>query len=533
MECKSALKMRWTTVEVSMLTEEWANVCDSPDCKRLKGDNLSQVIFDRYNARCARTRQLRRSPQAVATQRDRMFRFAQFVANFDRAAPAKGSRVWFDLSSEEQLRVDIPMVWRRQLTTFTPDIFDTFKRSILPAENGENRKRAKKSVINNKKVKSQSSTKRQKVSAYVEPQPCWSTDEKVKLVKRCVRVMKLKGITLEDVEEMTYDKSFKCLASSKRSSFSAWRKLRTLLSSWRFICSFNVKHQPGWFELMETERDLLIAWGDLPDNFEDIEGQVFAAMEDLAPKDIKDVKEERNPLVQSPGPPSPKAISPLKPAPLGPIPLLTDLCPKAVNSEATETDDTIQRLLLEDEANDEFQEAEDCVIEPLDGRSFVPESCIFVTERTNELTGTPPGKQEVVPDPPLEPAPIYPTERNVKPLELALQARKDKLSAAFHQLRATVDQANKNTLESIGAMNADQFTNNTVGSLKHLRMVLEQQNKRLLSVLHLAEETRRQNDAETAYLMQNLFGNILNSSCNGPVGLDVVVHVPAQNGLAL
>ncbi|KAF1792990.1 hypothetical protein GQ600_9829 [Phytophthora cactorum] len=489
MECKGALKIRWTTVEVAMLTEEWANVCASPGYKVLKGDDLNQAIFNRYNARCARTRQLRRSPHAVATQRDRMVRFARFVADFDRAELAKGRRVWLDLSNEEQLQFNIPNKWRRQVATFTLDILNTFKRSILPAENAHNiakHKKAKKLAVEHKrviskcsakhkKVSSQSIAKHKKVTTSVEPQPCWTTEEKHK------------GFTLEDVEKMTFDKSYKCLASSKRSSFSTWRKLRTLLSSWRFIHSFNVKHQPGWFELSETERDLLIAWGDLPDNFEDIEVAVFAAMEGLAPKDIQD------------------------PAPLGPIPLLTELCPKDVNSESTETDETIERLLLEDEGvdtlgtNDELREPEACVIEPLEA---------------------PVVKHEVVRDQPLEPAPINSSEGRAKPLQLMLQTRKGKILADLRQLQATLEQENKCILESIPA---EQFTDtNAFGLLKYVNLVLEQQNNRVLSVLRLAEETCSQNDAELESLVQNWLGSGLNPSCNAQSGLELRFTVQLQ-----
>ncbi|KAF1786818.1 hypothetical protein GQ600_23200 [Phytophthora cactorum] len=252
MECKGALKIRWTTVEVAMLTEEWAKVCASPGYKVLKGDDLNQAIFNRYNARCARTRQLRRSPHAVATQRDRMARFARFVADFDRAELAMGPENAHNIAKHKKAK----------------------KLAV------EHNRVISKCSAKHKKVSSQSIAKHKKVTTSVESQPCWTTEEKVHVIKRCARFMKHKGFALEDVEKMTFDKSYKCLASSKRSSFSTWRKLRTLLSSWRFIRSFNVKHQPGWFELSETERDLLIAWGDLPDNFEDIEVAVFAAMEE-------------------------------------------------------------------------------------------------------------------------------------------------------------------------------------------------------------------------------------------------------------
>ncbi|KAL4128444.1 hypothetical protein PRIC2_007431 [Phytophthora ramorum] len=149
-EAKSALKVRWTTKEVAMLVEVWADICYAPGAKRLKGEQLNKAIFDQYNARCARTRQLRRSPTAVNTQRTRMTHFARFVSDFDRAQLSQGRRTWFQLSSEEQLDMDIPNEWRRQITIFSPELLNTFKRCILPVEDaqpgGNKRDKKRKSV---------------------------------------------------------------------------------------------------------------------------------------------------------------------------------------------------------------------------------------------------------------------------------------------------------------------------------------------------------------------------------------------------
>ncbi|KAI9993203.1 hypothetical protein PInf_015274 [Phytophthora infestans] len=295
---------------------------------------------------------------------------------------------------------------------------------------------------------------------------------------------------------MKHKKSHKCLAMSSHSSFSAWRKLRTLLSSWRFIHDFNAKHQPGWFELTEAERDLLIAWGELPDNFEDIERDVFIAMEGVSLKVAYHIKEERATPVQPPGPPSPKAISPLQSAAPGPIPLLTDLCPKGFK-----TDDNIEQFLLDEDVADGLAtrnelRPDDCVIEPLE---------------------VPAVKQEVTDAQPLEPAPINSVAGAVKLLET-----RGKVHADIHQLRVALEEKNKRTLAYFGALSAEQFANaNGAGLLNYVKLMLEQQNKRLLSVLHLADEIGCQNEAEIASFMQNWLGN---SHYNGDAGRGVVAH---------
>ncbi|KAG7377530.1 hypothetical protein PHYPSEUDO_011503 [Phytophthora pseudosyringae] len=527
-ECKSALKMRWTAAEVAMLTEEWATVCATPEAKTRRGDEMSKTIFDRYNARCARTRQLRRSPLAVATQRDRMFRFAKFVADFDRTALAQGRRAWLDLSNEEQLEVDIPAAWRRQLTTFTQDVFNMFQRVILPKSTdgeGTRRKKSTKRGTKHTKVSSQALGKQQEVVSRVEHQPCWTSEEKVLLVQRWGGLMKHEGLTLEQFEMMTYNKSSKCLASATRSSFTAWRKSRILLSSWRFIAAFNKRHRPGWFDLKEAERDSQITWGELPDNFEDIEREVFLAVEAAVPKDPDQthvVSEELIPSVEIVHSPFPKTLSPL--------PLLTDLCPKAT------TDDTLDRLLLEDDGvdnaatNSELQQPDVCA---LSGNNFVPDANFLVTQRPPpEIVGGPAIKAEVVSGQPLEPAPIIPFKNAIEELELTHQTYRSNLQGAVCQLQAALEQGNKRSLESLRALKPSQFSGvNAVGLVNYVKLVLEQQNKRMLSALRLAEEMSSQNGAEVRALVQNLLGDGLNPSCNGTTGLDVVVHVTTPSGL--
>ncbi|KAL3661549.1 hypothetical protein V7S43_013309 [Phytophthora oleae] len=95
---------------------------------------------------------------------------------------------------------------------------------------------------------------------------------------------------------MTYNESCKSLASSTppRSPFTAWRKARTLLVSWRFITAFNKKQQQGWFELTEAERDSKIMWEELPDKFEEIEPEVFLAMNKAVTNDLVVLRESND-----------------------------------------------------------------------------------------------------------------------------------------------------------------------------------------------------------------------------------------------
>ncbi|OWZ07050.1 hypothetical protein PHMEG_00020611 [Phytophthora megakarya] len=480
MECKF-LKVRWSPLEVVMLTEEWTDVCIRPDAKSLKIEDMNKAIFEKFNARCARTKQIRRSPEAVVTQRGRMVQFAKFVVEFDRNAIGHGRRPWFDLSVDEQLKIDIPNEWKRQVTTFTQELLNTFKQIILPLEHTHafgKRKKMKKLVTKRKKISIRSSKSQQKM-ARVE-HPYWTTQEKVLLAQRWGYFMKHEQLTLTEFETMPYDKSCTFLAFSARSSFSAWRKSRTLLSSWKFINTFNKQHDPGWFELTESERDVLIAWSELPDNFEDLDRDVFASMDEVVHEDTKPVTETPvQPLV----PFSSKLYSTL----LGPTPLLTDLCPK---KEPIQTDDTLDRLLFEDDGDMEEQQT----MENLAG-NFVSDACFLLTNDEGPI------KKEKSSEISLEPLPIR--ENAVqRVLESKLKSHKNQVYQVLRHLQDAVDSGYGRTLETIRAGKFDT----TAGHTKHLNLVLEQQHKRMMSALRQAQETCTDNDAEMHSLKQDLFG---------------------------
>ncbi|KAL4171239.1 hypothetical protein KRP22_009337 [Phytophthora ramorum] len=525
-EAKSALKVRWTTKEVAMLVEVWADICCAPGAKRLKGEQLNKAIFDQYNARCARTRQLRRSPTAVNTQRTRMTHFARFVSDFDRAQLSQGRRTWFQLSSEEQLDMDIPNEWRRQITIFSPELLNTFKRCILPVEDaqpgGNKRDKKRKSVCTLQQSASQPSRKQQKETTY---QPVWTLQDSVCLARRWGDFMKTEGLTLEEFQQMTYGSSCEHFAVSARSAFSAWRKVRSLVSSWRFICAFDAQHQPGWFELMEAERDLLIKWGELPDNFEDIEREVFAAMQEAAPMIAVQVKEEE-PYVpkEAVAPPSPKALSPISPAPLEPTPLLPPLCTKEARSESTETDATLDSLLLEED--DAEVAATQSELQP---GTLVPDACISDAKLPCSATATATSRQDMVSYQPLEPKSVSATERAGQTLETILQIHESEVQSSLRQCQAALERENLRTQECIRATRLDQLTNGSFGFSKHMELVLTQQKRRVVSALRFVEETCTQNGAEMRSLVEELFGHEGDPIRNGSAGVDMVVQVSAPS----
>jgi hypothetical protein len=486
MESQGALKLRWSKQEVKMLVEEWAEVCKTQGTGTLRAEQLNEIIFDRYNARCVRVRELRRSPAAVSTQRDRMLHFAIFVVEFDRTELAQGRRSWYQLSEDEQLQVFIPNEWGRQRTTFTPQVFETFKRVILPTATagGSKRKKNKKTKWGSKRVKvsAQPTVKREQGVVPVEPHPCWTPQEEALLADRWGRFMQYKALTLRAFEEMAYNQSCQRLASSTRPSVAAWRKTRALLTSWRFISSFNTQHHPGWFERSETERDQLIKWGELPNTFEDIERNVFLAMDEAVRKCVKSepIKPEAPPL------------APL-PVPLEPAPVLPRLCATKERHSPAKTDDTLDLLLLEDDEAGDLQ-PEVCVLETLDGSTLLHVTPTLVDGHVRLEADA-----AVVRDTRSQPPP----GRAVDPTAQILEA---KLDTHMSRMRGVLGDLQNNVAKE--AQDIQELVRTSRHSLaKHMELVVDNHNTRLVSTLHLAEEMCRHSETELRSLMQVCFSS--------------------------
>ncbi|KAL3661548.1 hypothetical protein V7S43_013308 [Phytophthora oleae] len=139
----------------------------------MRSDDLNKFFFERYNARCVHARQTRRSPQAVSTQRDRMFYFARFVAAFDSKEVAQGRPSWFELSVKQQQEVEISNEWRRQAAMFSPETLSTFKRIILPQAGVFKGKKGTKWSLKCKIMTSPATGKQQQVVSRVRGQPSW------------------------------------------------------------------------------------------------------------------------------------------------------------------------------------------------------------------------------------------------------------------------------------------------------------------------------------------------------------------------
>ncbi|KAK1932341.1 hypothetical protein P3T76_012335 [Phytophthora citrophthora] len=500
MECKSALKMRWTAPEVMMLTDEWAKVCVDPNTSKLRGDDLNKVIFERYTSRCVQMRQARRSPPAVLTQCDRMFHFARFVFDYDSEEVTQGRSSWFQLSDKQRREIEIPKEWRRQVAVFSPNTFSSFKHIIIPHSGGVMSKKSKKWSSKNKKVTSQTTGKQQRV---VKIQPGWSTKEKVRLVQRWTNFMKEKDLSLENFETMTYKESCKSLASSTppRSPFAAWRKARTLLTAWRFITAFNKEHQPGWFELTEVERDSKIKWEELPNKFEDIEDEVFRAMNKAVLTDL-DKSKTQSPSVEQ------AALSP--PEIALPLPFEHNL----LLTNSSTSSEQLDRLLLEDNvaSSSELLKPNGCVLETSSDCKSTPDGRSLSAQRLIEDVAIEPAVDS---SQPLEPLPIFPSETIVDELQVVQETNRSQVLQAVGQLQEALDQGTKHTMESIRALKLNLLSRGNSGQLKHLELVLEQQKNRMLSVLRLAEVTSRQHNDEIQSLTENVLGNEVKAPQNG------------------
>ncbi|KAG6610920.1 uncharacterized protein IUM83_08119 [Phytophthora cinnamomi] len=536
MECRAALKVRWSEEEVTMLVEEWAGVCSTPGSNTLNGERLSKAIFDRYNGRCIRTGQLRRSPAAVDTQRNRMTRFARFVSDFDCTEHAHGRRPWFELTNDEQQGIEIPLECRRQLTTFTPAAFNIFKDSILPTESTHSGGLKRKRIFTMNDGHRVGDKPRGKV--HVERRPCWTSQEEVLLAKRWGHFMEREKMTLAEFMETNYSsRPCRRLESPGRSSFMAWKKLRALIRSWEFITAFNAQHRPGWFELDDNEQDLRLMWGELPDNFEAMEQEVFDAMEKVSLKYGGLVmKEEPKPVAGSVVPLSPLATPAPVPIALEQLMPLALLCPANVgigtNAPAT-SDTSLDRLLLEDdddpESEAEVQQPVLAVVPAVNDVTLLPNACLLLNGKVHGPTETEgdncedASKQQPVG---LEPVELSTSTSANQTLMSALAAHKKEVEQGIRQFQALQEEEAKRTQDCIRAIQLDgRASANSGGLVKHMELVVGQQNSRLMSALHNAEEICSQNGAEARSLIQELLGSGLDSRRSESSGLDVVVRV--------
>ncbi|GMF15336.1 unnamed protein product [Phytophthora lilii] len=456
-----------------------------------------------------------------------MIRYARFVVDFDRAELATGRRSWHQLSSEEQLEIPIPVEWRRKITTFTPQVFNTFKRAILPTE-GAQMAGLKGSKIRGKARKVCTPADAEQQLPAVSQSGRWTLQEEILLVKRWGRFMKQENLTLDEFVEMTYSKACKRLTPRGRSSSAAWRKIQSIVSFWSFISAFNANHQPGWFELSDEGQDSKMKWGELPNNFEAMDQEVFCAMEKAVLKQSQYVEDAQPVAALSPDAATRLNFSPM---PLTTPSNLTELhspeqdVPVGSNAE-------LDRLLLEDDdASPEIivttpvTQEQVTAVEPCSNSALMPATCSLIEDRSIKEECVP-GQQPIE----LEPVAMVSMEGVAQTLLSTMDAYKLQVHQAISHLQAALDEEFKRTSGCIRAMELGGLLVSTAGLPKLMLLLMKHQNDRVVSALHHAEEMCRQHGTEMRPLVQELAGSGPALRRNGISDLRGVIDVPAPGG---
>ncbi|RLN54065.1 hypothetical protein BBJ28_00023569 [Nothophytophthora sp. Chile5] len=521
MESGGPAKSRWTANEVSALVEAWAEVYDAPGVSRIqRGRGLDRAIFAQYNARCVQSGLRRRSPSALSSQRDRIRRFARFIRDFDRQEMELGHRSWFQLSREEQQRVQIPAELRRQLSTFSSELFQALIR-LVPNDEGVR--------SNGLKLEGESPAIKRRSCAGARPRPCWTAKEEVRLVRRWGRYAKGEGLTLRAFVAKPCGRSLERVAPASRSAVASWRKIRSLVTSHGFISAFNRQHQPGWFDLSDAERDVRTDWIALPPNFEAIERDVFNALEEIdlecrghaaATPSARRVKEEQTPLsaVTEPSPP-PRIPTPLPSAELQATHLTAILNPFDTKNVKLETllsagspANALDQIMLEDDAvaedDDAWRPSGVPVPASLNDGDFLSDACALLDGKV--LDGfdalNVDEKSATCPQQPIDVNPSDLSDDVVHTLELALGQQKSELQRGLHQLQATFDHEAMRDQESLRAMTR---SGQGIGKpdedfSRRVSLLMTKQNQQLMGMLRLARDARGESGAEVRALMLQL-----------------------------
>ncbi|RLN68219.1 hypothetical protein BBJ28_00006042 [Nothophytophthora sp. Chile5] len=517
-------KSRWTAIEVSTLVEAWAEVHNAPGVSRIqRGRGLDRAIFAQYSARCVQSGLRRRSPSALSSQRDRIRRFARFIRDFDRQEAALGRRSWFQLSREEQQRAQVPAELRRQLSTFSSELFQALIR-LVPNDEGVR--------SNGLKSKGESPTiKQRRPCAGARQRPCWTAKEEVRLVHRWGRYAKGEGLTLQAFVANPCGRSFEHFAPANRSSVASWRKIRSLVASHGFISAFNRQHQSGWFDLSDAERDVRTDWTALPPNFAAIQHDVFNALEEIdlefrghaaAAPSAGRVKEERTPLATVTEPPPPPRIpTPPPSTELQATQLRAIVNPFDTESVKLETllsadspANALDQIMLEDdtvaEGDDMWHPSGVPAPASLNDGDFLSDACALLDGKV--LDGfdalNVDEKSVTCPQQPIDVKPSNLSDDVVHTLELALGQQKSELQRGLHQLQATFDHEAMRDQESLRAMTK---SGQGIGKpdedfSRRVSLLVTKRNQQLMDMLRLAEDVRGESGAEVRALMLQLMG---------------------------
>ncbi|KAE9350427.1 hypothetical protein PR003_g5373 [Phytophthora rubi] len=260
----SFLHPDWTQSEVSLMVEIWRQLETGVAAYRINSQELVGGIDERIAALLARQITTTRSPGSIGNQRAILYKAVRFISRFDEFQQESENRSWFDLTKEEQGRVEIPTRERKACMNLTRESFNKLVKlkSVKKWANSHNVALPKpKTVVVNRETRNLSSCN------------SWSTADVRVLVRSWSLVMQKSNTLVKDFVTQEYDQSAMLYTPCHHSTKTAWQKMKRLAASYLFIRDFSAQNAPAqWFTLSNGARNDRSA---LPADFEDIPRAIF------------------------------------------------------------------------------------------------------------------------------------------------------------------------------------------------------------------------------------------------------------------
>ncbi|EGZ21789.1 hypothetical protein PHYSODRAFT_247300 [Phytophthora sojae] len=269
----SFLHPDWTKSDISLLIEIWSDLETGVAACRIDPQDLAGGMDKRIAALLPKQSKTPRSATSISCQRQHLYKAVRFISRFDELQQESGKRSWFDLSKEEQDRVEVPTRERKACENLTRESFI----KLLKLKSVKKWANANNIALSKPKVVTTAVAVNQKTLSLSSCHSCWSASELRDLVRSWSLVMKKSRTPVRDFVTQEYDQSSATLYTSwHHSTTSAWRKMKRLAASYLFIRNFDVRNAPAqWFQLSDGTQNSWMDWNALPPDFEDIPREIF------------------------------------------------------------------------------------------------------------------------------------------------------------------------------------------------------------------------------------------------------------------
>ncbi|ETL48431.1 hypothetical protein L916_01957 [Phytophthora nicotianae] len=263
----SYLHPEWTEEETAMLVEAWNTVESSSKDYHPTRNKFAGGLDERITELFSRRSNKKRSTSGVHVQRCKLYDAIRFIHRFDEMQQTCGGRLWFDLSTEERVKIATTDRTSKTVFALTRESYKT----LVKLKSVRKWTNVRHAIVTKPKL-------------YVEADlcgpeacsSCWSTSEVKSLVRSWCRFMKKSNCSVGAFVTQSSAESATSYTPWNHSTVSAWRKLKRIATSYLFIQDFNKRYAPAkWFQLSDGTQNMWLDWTALPADFEDISKDVY------------------------------------------------------------------------------------------------------------------------------------------------------------------------------------------------------------------------------------------------------------------